>query len=410
MGNQEKKILIVDSQPNTVIGLKKGLTDAGYTVYYAKDGNKALEFIKLTHPDLILSDVNLKQMDGHRLLKTLRSNADTKRIPFVFLSAQKHVDDRIKSISIGADDYIVKPYYLDEVLVRIEMLLKEVEKNETKLKNENHRFFGNLSEMNLIDLIKTLEIGKKSGILKLKRNGTEGQVSIQSGDVINAVLDNYKPEQALAKMFTWTEGQFYVDFREVNSPRIISFNNETLIAEGQKKLSQWQKIKAQLPPLNSILTIKPQLTENDLKDLTINEKKIIEISKGDMPIWDLIEESQLDDIHALEIVKKMYLKGVLREFSAPRQAENLISNTIQEVKSKDKMPKTSPERILSIISSLFKKLDKEQTLAEIGSLKQDVQEGGNRRNDEFDDTSSTKMKTQIYLTKGELMMIREKLL
>jgi len=225
MGNANKKVLIADSQSSSVVGLKNGLTEAGYEVYYAEDGNKALELVNQKHPHIILSDVNLPQLDGHRLLKLLRANADTRTIPFIFLSAQKHVDERIKSISMGVDDYIVKPYYLDEVLARIEMLLNEVENSEANLKHGKDGFFGNLSEMNLVDLIQTLEVGKKSAILRLKRNGIEGQVSIQSGEVINAALDKYQPEQALAKMFTWTEGQFYVDLREVNSPKVISSDN-----------------------------------------------------------------------------------------------------------------------------------------------------------------------------------------
>jgi DNA-binding response OmpR family regulator len=218
-----KKILIADSQLNYTVGLRKGLTEAGYEVYLAEDGDKALALARSIQPSLILSEVNLPQLNGRTLLRILRSEPELYHIPLLFISNLKRTEERIETIAMGADDYIAKPYYVEEVIARIEMILAEVQPGLFSV--PPNAFSGKLSEMNVVDLIQTLEVGQKSGILVLNRNGQQGEIHVQAGAVTDARYETYSPEAALDKMFTWTEGRFRVQLTELQLPKTIKLSN-----------------------------------------------------------------------------------------------------------------------------------------------------------------------------------------
>ncbi|HID93510.1 MAG TPA: response regulator [bacterium (Candidatus Stahlbacteria)] len=118
-----KQILVVDDEPYMVKLLEYNLRKGGYEVITAYNGYEALQKVEQTKPDLIIADVKMPQMDGYELCRRLRSNAETKSIPFVFLTAKGQISERIEGLKKGADDYITKPFNPQELLARIEATL-----------------------------------------------------------------------------------------------------------------------------------------------------------------------------------------------------------------------------------------------------------------------------------------------
>ena len=98
-----------------------------YHIIEAENGKKGLEIIRLELPDLVLSDVMMPCMDGIELLEEVKKNHDTSHIPFVLLSAKSALDDRIRGLEYGADDYITKPFSSGYLRARISSLLKQRE-------------------------------------------------------------------------------------------------------------------------------------------------------------------------------------------------------------------------------------------------------------------------------------------
>ena len=120
-----KQILVVDDEPHMVKLLEYNLRRGGYKVITAYDGYEALQKVQQTKPDLIIADVKMPQMDGYELCRRLRSNAKTKSIPFIFLTAKGQISERIEGLKKGANDYITKPFNPRELLARIEATLKK---------------------------------------------------------------------------------------------------------------------------------------------------------------------------------------------------------------------------------------------------------------------------------------------
>ncbi len=115
------RLLIVEDEPKTGDYLKKGLSEHGYAVDVARTGADGLHAALETDYELILLDVMLPGMNGWQVLAKLR---ERKQTPVLFLTARDQVDDRVKGLELGADDYLVKPFAFSELLARVRALLK----------------------------------------------------------------------------------------------------------------------------------------------------------------------------------------------------------------------------------------------------------------------------------------------
>lgn len=128
------KILIVDDNPD-MRSYIKGLLQSRFHVITANNGKEALDAIKETNPDLVVSDIMMSQMDGIQLMKTLKGDPETQGLPVILLSARAGEEAKIEGYEIGADDYLVKPFSAKELIARITSQIKlkrtrrEVENN-----------------------------------------------------------------------------------------------------------------------------------------------------------------------------------------------------------------------------------------------------------------------------------------
>nr|WP_261625061.1 response regulator transcription factor [Nesterenkonia sp. GX14115] len=118
----EAKLLVVDDEPNIRELLATSLRFAGFEVTAASNGREALEAAERFHPDLAVLDVMLPDMDGFAVTRKLRSAG--KLFPVLFLTARDDTDDKITGLTVGGDDYVTKPFSLDEVVARIRAVLR----------------------------------------------------------------------------------------------------------------------------------------------------------------------------------------------------------------------------------------------------------------------------------------------
>lgn len=116
------KVLVVDDDPGISASLNRALTREGYAVALASDGEAALRAIAATPPDIVLLDVSMPRLDGLSVCRRLRADGD--KTPVLVLTARHSLGDRVAGLDAGADDYVVKPFALDELFARIRALLR----------------------------------------------------------------------------------------------------------------------------------------------------------------------------------------------------------------------------------------------------------------------------------------------
>ena len=121
----EARLLVVEDDPNIVELLSASLRYAGFEVATATDGQQALRTAREFRPDLMLLDVMMPGIDGFEVVRRLAGEGN--RCPVLFLTARDSVDDKITGLTVGGDDYVTKPFSLDEVLARIRAVLRRSE-------------------------------------------------------------------------------------------------------------------------------------------------------------------------------------------------------------------------------------------------------------------------------------------
>jgi two-component system OmpR family response regulator len=118
----EARLLVVDDEPNIVELLSASLRFSGFEVTTAQSGREALDLVPKVRPDLVVLDVMMPGMDGFSVVKQLRGNG--VQVPVLFLTARDATEDRVAGLTLGGDDYVTKPFSLEEVVARIRAVLR----------------------------------------------------------------------------------------------------------------------------------------------------------------------------------------------------------------------------------------------------------------------------------------------
>nr|WP_321245322.1 response regulator transcription factor [uncultured Psychroserpens sp.] len=186
-----KRILLAEDDLDFGNILKQYLEISGYKITWAKDGNEALELFKKETFNICVFDVMMPKMDGFTLAeKVIDINPET---PFIFLTARKLKEDKIKGLKLGADDYIVKPFEADELVLRLNNILKRTEKAASQLPQEdvitigNYNFDTNRQELSCNDYIKQLTQKEAELILYLFNHKNQ---LLKREDILKAVWEN----------------------------------------------------------------------------------------------------------------------------------------------------------------------------------------------------------------------------
>jgi len=124
MNAGRSRVLLIDDEERMLFGLEMTMRRAGYDVHSASNGTQGLQLVHEVAPDIIVCDVMMPPPDGFELRDMLAENPDTADIPFIFLTARTDHSDRLEGLRTGADDYVTKPFERQELLARIEAVLR----------------------------------------------------------------------------------------------------------------------------------------------------------------------------------------------------------------------------------------------------------------------------------------------
>src|SRR5271168_319090 len=121
--SEPRRILVVDDEPQITRVLRTSLSSQGYDIRVANDGETAIEIMKDWTPDLVITDLSMPNMDGLELCRRLRLST---KIPIIVLSVRGEEKTKVQALDAGADDYVTKPFGIDELLARVRAALRRV--------------------------------------------------------------------------------------------------------------------------------------------------------------------------------------------------------------------------------------------------------------------------------------------
>jgi CheY-like chemotaxis protein len=307
-------LLLVDGDAKSLRVMEVSLKKAGFSVTTAVHGKDALEKVQISPPDLVLADTKMPEMDGFELCRALKSDERFKHIPFVFLTNQKSVEFKVRGLELGGDDYLTKPIYIKEIVTRVKMILQKAEKERIERKDTGGKggFKGALSDMGVVDLVQTFEIGRKTGNISILGERT-GLIFFREGRVIDAELGRLKGENAFYRMLNTFEGQFEVQFGPVERPDRIEMSTQGLLMEGMRRLDEWGRMLEQLPPVETVFQIDHRQLADRLAEIPDEVNGLLRLIDGRRSLSRVVEDSDFEDLTALGIISKLYFEGLIHE-------------------------------------------------------------------------------------------------
>ncbi len=201
------KILIADDEAKWLRIVSLYLSGRNCQVTTALSGHEALQKIAEDRPDLIIADISMPGMDGYELCSRLRRDAATRTIPFIFLTARDQDTDRLKARRVGGDDYLTKPCSLERLAQSVETAIDRIEQAR-KIPLDRIGLSGRIEEVDLLDLIQTLELEQKTGALVLSHGERTGTLYFRDGVIVEAEIRSPVKEEPLFRLLGWKTGRF----------------------------------------------------------------------------------------------------------------------------------------------------------------------------------------------------------
>jgi len=317
-----KNVLLVDGDPQSLRIVDVSLRRAGFEVRTAPDGATALSLVERAAPDLVIADTDLAEIDGFELCRRVKASPAGAGIQFVFL-ARPTKASRLRSVEVGADDFLSKPVYVKEVVSRVGVLLQRGAR--TRLSSADpgaERVSGKLSDLSMIDLLQTIAANGRSGVVHLRSAaGARGEVYFRKGAVVDAEVGRLSGADAVYRLFSWSDGTFEVEWRNIRRRDTVSLAAPALLMEGMRRLDEWTRVLHDLPSLETVFEVDYRLLAERLADIPDEVNGVLRLFDGVRTFLQVIDDCGLPDLEALTIIGKLHVEGIIRDVNAKAAGE-----------------------------------------------------------------------------------------
>jgi CheY-like chemotaxis protein/tetratricopeptide (TPR) repeat protein len=302
----DQTAMIVDDDEGVRDLLAEMLIEIGCHVSTAVDGEDAIEKLEQIHPSFIISDVIMPRKDGYELFQYVQSNERFSDIPFIFLTGRGEIDEKLRALEGGVEDYWLKPFEVEELNIRLRRVLQKV-----RLAGDVR---GRLSEMPLPDLLQSLASGNKSGVLHLQRSGRSGIIYIDQGRIIDAEFEDLTGKTAIYCLVNWCleGGNFNFHSQMVDRKLVIKQSIQGILMEAMRRRDEETRLIEQLPPGDVFMSVNiednPEFFSADFSDETT---RIIQLFDGTHSLKECLRCLQ-GDLETIQTVVALNKAGLLR--------------------------------------------------------------------------------------------------
>lgn len=233
------RVLLVDDNP-MIIGMLRQALEPHCVVQVANDGTDALLRSIDDPPDLIISDYQMPGLDGRQLMEKLKSRANTARVPVILMASKVDINEKLKPVRDSVEDFLEKPFYIREATSHLKHVIDKValEKMARDAGSGNATLKGSLKQMNVIDLLQSLELGRKNCALTLTNEGDRCDLFFTEGQINHAVYGDVTGDDAVYKVLTWSDGSFQIDFTGRSDAQSTTRSTQGLLMEGLRLVDE----------------------------------------------------------------------------------------------------------------------------------------------------------------------------
>ena len=310
-----RAILVVDGDLQVRRLLELSLRNAGFDVRAASTTAEALKAVEEVPPDLILSEARLEGgPDGLELCRRIKKRTEGPAIAFMLL-AEQTVETKLRGVEAGADDFLAKPVYVQEVVAHARSLLQRRERDRLEaLARGDERFVGDLQDFPLVDLLGALDANHKSGVVVLTApGGARGEIYFREGTVVDAEVGRLSGLDAVCRLFSWSTGRFEIEWKNIRRKDAVGKEASALVMEALRRLDEWRRLLADVAPLDTIFEVDYHVLAERLAEIPDEVNGVLRLFDGQRTFIHVIDDCGLSDLDALAVIGKLFREQIIRD-------------------------------------------------------------------------------------------------
>jgi CheY-like chemotaxis protein len=340
-GQRAQTILVVESDESTRRILDLSLRHAGFAVRVtsnAEEGGKRLA----DHPDLIIVAAD----DPEGLEFCRRAKQGDALAPAVVLMLDPNVDSKRRGIEAGADDFVARPIYVQEVVARTRALLQRRDRERLELSaHDNERFLSTIEDVPLVDLLRAIAANQKSGVaVVMGSDGARGELYFRQGRVVDGEVGRLSGREAVYRLFCWPAGILAVEWKSIRRKDTIEMATHDLLMEGLRRVDEWRRLLAGVPPLNTVFEVDYRLLAERLADIPDEVNRILRLFDSVRTFVQVIDDCGLPDLDAVAAIGKLYREWIIHDVRIPVDEDRAAGADMEGWLSDAAGPFRSPAR------------------------------------------------------------------
>jgi CheY-like chemotaxis protein len=322
---QRRSILVVDGDVQIQRLLDLSLRNAGFEVKAVATVAEATAWLGKERPDLIVAEAKLEGgTDGFELCRQVKKRPDAASIAFLFL-AERTVETNLRAVEAGADDFVAKPLYVQELVARVRAVLQRRERDRLEARTRqggqgeegDEKFIGDLEALPLVDLLRAIQTNKRSGAVQIQApDGARGEIYFRDGAVVDAEVGRLSGLDAVCRLFSWTAGRFEIEWKSIRRKDAVALESGALLLEALRRLDEWRRVLAEVAPLETIFEVDYHVLAERLAEIPDEVNAILRLFDGQRTFIHVIDDCGLSDLDALAVIGKLHREQIIRDVRA----------------------------------------------------------------------------------------------
>jgi CheY-like chemotaxis protein len=340
--DQTQTILIVEGDEATRRILDLSLRHAGFEVGLASGGDEAARKLA-AGPDLLIATAD---DEGFTLCRQAKQT--TGGIPpAVVLISNPGLESRRLGLEAGADDFVARPIYVQEVVTRARALLQRRERERIEASAQRGtRFRSLIEDVPLVDLLRAIAVNQKSGVASIVDSaGARGEIFFRQGRVVDAEVGRLSGREAVYRLFCWMGGQLEVEWKSIRRKDTIELPPQDLLMEALRRVDEWRRLLRHLPALDTILEVDYRLLAERLADIPDEVNRILRLFDGMRTLMQVIDDSGLPDLDAAAAIGKLCRERIVHDVRVPVEDEEAMGADMEGWLSDAAGPFRAPPRL-----------------------------------------------------------------
>jgi CheY-like chemotaxis protein len=355
-GRGAQAILIVEGDESIRRILDLSLRHAGFAVGLASTNEEGVKRLA-DGPDLVIAGAT----DTDVLAFCRRVKQTGERLPpAVVLISDPGLESKTRGLEAGADDFVVKPIYVQEVVARARALLQRRERERLELSAHatsapegaetpaprTDRFVSDISDVPLVDLLRAIAAHGKSGVAVIAADGgARGEIFFRQGNVVDAEVGRLSGREAIYRLFCWSVGRLEVEWKSIRRKDTIEMRPQDLLMEALRRVDEWRRLLAGLPALDTIFEVDYRTLAERLADIPDEVNRILRLFDGVRTFLQVIDDCGLPDLDAAAAIGKLCQERIIHDIRIPLGEDEAAGADMEGWLSEATGPFRSPARL-----------------------------------------------------------------